>query len=65
MSHKAQASDAERWCLQTWLGIPANTKAKVYEQIFAIAEITSLIYWLEIFFAAGIAIFGLVESGRR
>jgi hypothetical protein len=55
----------ERWRLQTWLGTPANTKVKVHEQISATTEISSLIYWLEIFFAAGIATFGLVESSRR
>ncbi len=48
--------------LQTWLGIQAGTKPKVYAQIFAASEIASLSYWLEIFFAAGIATFGLVES---
>ncbi len=54
--------DDRRWRLQTWLGIQAGTKPRVYAQIFAAAEIDSLTYWLEIFFAAGIATFGLVES---
>jgi uncharacterized hydrophobic protein (TIGR00271 family) len=48
--------------LQTWLGIQAGTKPKVYAQVFAASEIASLSYWLEIFFAAGIATFGLVEG---
>ncbi len=48
--------------LQTWLGIQAGTKPKVYAQVFAASEIGSLSYWLEIFFAAGIATFGLVEG---
>ncbi len=50
------------WRLQTWLGIQPGSKPKVYAQIFAASEIASLSYWLEIFFAAGIATFGLVES---
>lgn len=48
--------------LQTWLGIEAGTKPKVYAQISAASDIARLSYWLEIFFAAGIATFGLVES---
>ena len=48
--------------LQAWLGIKASTKPKVYAQISAAAKIGSLSYWLEIFFSAGIATFGLVES---
>jgi uncharacterized hydrophobic protein (TIGR00271 family) len=50
------------WRLQTWLGIQPDTKPRVYAQIIAASEIGSLSYWLEIFFAAGIATFGLVES---
>ena len=62
-SENIRAADADRlWRLQTWLGIQAGTKPKVYSQIFAASEIGSLSYWLEIFFAAGIATFGLVES---
>jgi uncharacterized hydrophobic protein (TIGR00271 family) len=56
------AGDGRRWRLQKWLGIEAGTKPKVYTQIFAATEIGRLRYWLEIFFAAGIATFGLVES---
>lgn len=62
MSEKTQASGVDRWRLQAWLGIHPGTKPKVCEQVFAAAEITSLSYWLEIFFSAGIATFGLVES---
>jgi hypothetical protein len=51
MSQKAQLSDAERSRLQKWLGIPTNARAKVYKQISASTEITSLTYWLEIFFS--------------
>ena len=62
MSEKIQASDVDRWRLQAWLGIQPGARSKVCEQVFAAAEITSLSYWLEIFFSAGIATFGLVES---
>ena len=55
-------SNVDRWRLQGWLGVDASAKPKVYEQVFAATEITSLSYWLEIFFSAGIATFGLVES---
>ena len=62
-SENTRAANADRlWRLQAWLGIQAGTKPKVYAQIFAASEIGSLSYWLEIFFAAGIATFGLVES---
>ena len=62
-SENNRAADADRlWRLQAWLGIRAGTKPKVYAQILAGSEIASLGYWLEIFFAAGIATFGLVES---
>lgn len=55
------ASD-RRWRLQVWLGIHSSTKPKVYAQVFAASRINSVSYWLEIFFSAGIATFGLVES---
>ncbi|MGA2595977.1 MAG: DUF389 domain-containing protein [Bryobacteraceae bacterium] len=62
-SENIRAANADRlWRLQTWLGIQAGAKPKVYGQIFAASEIGSLSYWLEIFFSAGIATFGLVES---
>lgn len=48
--------------LEKWLGIDASAKPRVYSQVFAAAAINSLSYWLEIFFSAGIATFGLVES---
>ena len=40
----------------------AGAKPRVYQQVFESAEIMNLGYWLEIFFSAGIAAFGLVES---
>jgi uncharacterized membrane protein len=62
MSEKIQAPDVGRWRLQAWLGIQPGARPKVCERVFAAAEITSPSYWLEIFFSAGIATFGLVES---
>ncbi len=62
MAEEIRASDAGQWRLQTWLGIHPSAKPKVYEQVFAVAKIKSLSYWLEIFFSAGIATFGLVEN---
>ena len=62
MSERLQVSDVDRWRLQTWLRIQASAKPKVYQQVFESTEINSLSYWLEIFFSAGIATFGLVES---
>jgi uncharacterized hydrophobic protein (TIGR00271 family) len=61
-SDKIRASYIARSRLETWLGIHPSAKPKVYEQVFAAAAINSLSYWLEIFFSAGIAAFGLVES---
>jgi uncharacterized hydrophobic protein (TIGR00271 family) len=53
---------AKPWPLQTWLGISAAAKPKVYEQIFANSDFKSLSYWLGIIFSAGIATFGLIEN---
>lgn len=55
-------SGPNQWRLQTWLRIQASAKPKVYNQVFATAEFNRPSYWLEIFFSAGIATFGLVES---
>jgi len=46
--------------LQRWLRIAPERKPAVYAQIHDTAEITSLNYWLEIVFSAGIAALGLV-----
>ena len=62
MSQTAHASDADRWRLQTWLGIRPGAKPRVYEQVFATTKINHLSYWLEVFFSAGIATFGLVQN---
>jgi uncharacterized hydrophobic protein (TIGR00271 family) len=62
MSTPIEAPQQAGWRLETWLRIPPTAKPNVYRQIFETAEIRSLSYWLEIFFAAGIATFGLVEN---
>ena len=62
MVGEAQRSQTADWPLQTWLRIPSGAKPQIYRQIFAMAEIGSLKYWLEILFAAGIATFGLVQN---
>jgi uncharacterized hydrophobic protein (TIGR00271 family) len=62
MSEEIEAPDVDRWRLQAWLGIQPGARPKVCEQVFAASEITSPSYWLEIFFSAGIATFGVVES---
>jgi len=59
---KVSSGHGSRWRLQVWLGIEPSVKPKVYSQVFAAARIDRLSYWLEIFFSAGIATFGLVES---
>lgn len=62
MSKQTRPSGADRRHLATWLGIDARTKPTVYEKILATTKIGNLSYWLEIFFSAGIATFGLVEN---
>jgi uncharacterized hydrophobic protein (TIGR00271 family) len=52
----------DRGRLQAWLRIRASAKPQVYARVFETTEISSLSYWLEIFFSAGIATFGLVEN---
>lgn len=48
--------------LQAWLRIQPSARPKIYRDVFRMADMASLSYWLEIFFSAGIATFGLVES---
>lgn len=62
MSLEKRVSGTERWRLQTWLRIHATTKPNVYQRVFETAQMSSMSYWLEIFFSAGIAAFGLVEN---
>lgn len=46
--------------LQRWLGVDQARKSLAYAQICETADISSLNYWLEIIFSAGIATLGLV-----
>lgn len=46
--------------LQRWLRIDPQQKPAVYAQIYETAEISSVSYWLQIVFSAGIAALGLV-----
>ena len=62
MAGKVQVTGTDQWRWQAWLRVAASAKPKIYEQICTAAEIHRLKYWLEIFFSAGIATFGLVES---
>ena len=63
MSPTTRVSEVvDRWHFQTWLRIHPSAKPKVYQQVFGMTEIDSLKYWLEIFFSAGIATFGLVQN---
>lgn len=62
MAGKVQVTGTDQWRLQAWLRVAASAKPKIYHEVFTTAEIHRLKYWLEIFFSAGIATFGLVES---
>ena len=62
MSDQGRPAEGARWRVQTWLGIGASAKPEIYRQVFETAEIGALSYWLDLFFSAGIATFGLVES---
>jgi uncharacterized hydrophobic protein (TIGR00271 family) len=46
--------------LQLWLRVDPQNKPKISAQIYESTDISSLNYWLEIIFSAGIATFGLV-----
>jgi len=60
MAAQNGSPDPKQTRLQQWLRIDPQQKPKVYAQIFDTAEISSLNYWLEIVFSAGIAALGLV-----
>lgn len=48
--------------MQHWLRIEPHQRPYVYAQVYESAEISSVSYWLEIVFSAGIAVFGLVVN---
>jgi uncharacterized hydrophobic protein (TIGR00271 family) len=59
MINPSQAISLRHTRFQLWLGLDPARKPKIYAQIYDSAEISSLNYWLEIIFSAGIATFGL------
>lgn len=61
MSESAQLVKGGRTILQSWLRIPRSARPEIYSRVFSSSE-NSLRYWLEVFFSAGIATFGLVEN---
>ncbi|HUV70392.1 MAG TPA: DUF389 domain-containing protein [Terracidiphilus sp.] len=60
MASPGKGSIEKNTPLQKWLRIHPDQKPKAYAQVYGSAEMTSLSYWLEIVFSAGIAAFGLV-----
>jgi uncharacterized hydrophobic protein (TIGR00271 family) len=60
MEHPQGNAVPKQTPLQRWLRIAPERKPAVYAQIYDTAEISSLNYWLEIVFSAGIAALGLV-----
>ncbi len=48
--------------LQRWLKIDPLNRPKVYAQVYAGTDLSSLSYWLGIVFSAGIATFGLIQN---
>ncbi|HVZ84575.1 MAG TPA: DUF389 domain-containing protein [Terracidiphilus sp.] len=48
--------------LQRWLRIAAADRPHIYAQVYDSAEFSSVSYWLEIVFSAGIAVLGLVVN---
>ena len=55
-----QADPIRVWRPGHWLKVDASNKPKIYDQVYATAEIASFTYWAEIVLSAGIATFGLV-----
>jgi len=62
MTTPDRAPEIDWWRLETWLRIRPSAKPGIYRRVFAMAESEGLKYWLEIFFSAGIATFGLVQN---
>ena len=48
--------------LQKWLRISSMDRPKVYEQVYASTDFSSLNYWIGIVLSAGIATLGLVQN---
>lgn len=47
---------------QRWLKVKTDERPKIYAQVYETADLSSVSYWLEIFFSAGIAALGLVTN---
>ncbi|HEY8714855.1 MAG TPA: DUF389 domain-containing protein, partial [Candidatus Acidoferrum sp.] len=60
MAQQLGNATLDRFFFDRWLKIDPHSKPRVYARVYATAEISSLNYWLEIIFSAGIAAFGLV-----
>ena len=60
MSNQSNDQPLPRSRLQDWLRLDPKHKPQICSQIYDSAEFSSLNYWLEIVFSAGIATFGLV-----
>ena len=60
MEARSGGAGSQHTQLQRWLRIHAGQRPGVYAQVYETAEFSTLSYWLEIFFSAGIAAFGLV-----
>ena len=56
------SSSSRSTALQRWLKIDPLNRPKVYAQIYAGTDLSSLSYWLGIVFSAGIATFGLIQN---
>ncbi len=60
MSNQSNDQPLPRSRFQDWLRLDPKHKPQICSQIYNSAEFSSLNYWLEIVFSAGIATFGLV-----
>lgn len=60
MSNQSNDQRVPRIRFQDWLRLDPKHKPEICSQIYDSAELSSLNYWLEIVFSAGIATFGLV-----
>lgn len=57
-----RTSDALRTAFAQLLQVGDESKPRIYSNVFRSAEVADLNYWLEIFFAIGIATLGLIIS---
>jgi uncharacterized hydrophobic protein (TIGR00271 family) len=62
MGARSVSTATQHTLLQRWLRIHVHQRPLVYSQVYETAEFSSVSYWLEIVFSAGIAAFGLVTN---